>query len=298
MAHAAAIYNVRVHPIRKPNEPLPLGDIDKSGTRLIDVINDIFSSGEFKQFSDSAERSVTCLETEIVGDDEIRAMFSHGQTGMVADILDENEELRFEQRPEHTHQLRCGSVFWLDPNETEGWWAVHVNNGRSGQGLISKLLREQFKEKQEGLIMKISPSVPTDALVAAIDAGHLDAVQLIRHITPKDRAEGSVDRWMDAKGEAKLEVKLTAKDHYLRSDLVAKYLKDKDAKHFGEIVSFSGLSFTEAKVAVTLESGRKRTFNVREPDHGHPLTESIILDLEPSDADVYKALRSVLQEIA
>jgi hypothetical protein len=196
--------------------------------------------------------------------------------------------------------MRCGSIFRLEPNETAGWWAVHVNNGRGAKSLVQKKLLELFRHSYDDLTLKITPVVPGTDLVAAVQNGKIDKVTLVRLERPKDRARvQDTGKWIKAGRDANLELQIKGK-HFLKSTPIAKYLKG-DPNVFDEIVEFEGLKFDQAKVQVELGNGDRRTFNIENPEAGHAysvdLEDVAEVDGEPEEASLFGALQSVLDDM-
>jgi hypothetical protein len=298
MAHRAAIYSVCVHPLHKPKELRPLGDFDEQGTSLAPRLNEYFNSNF--EVEDSP-KTAQCVSSSLAGD-EVELIVTHGQSGVAADIVDTAGTVRLHQEPEDTQEIRCGSLLRIPGRETTGWWAVHVNNGRSAKSLLYAELAERFRSDFDELKLLVSPCVPGAALEQAVNEGQIERVNLIRLDRPTDRRERITDKWVRSNQSARVEVGIRAGrgEHVVR-DLLARFLGgDKEA--FGEIVEFNGLEFDQAKVEVALTNGTTRTFNIETPDAGHAFTVEMdqldFEDGEPTDGSVFAELRRAIDEMA
>jgi hypothetical protein len=299
--HRATLYNVRIYPRHKRKPPLrPLGDFDTSGTKLTVATNSIFKAGVFASANNDGTRSVVCEKSSVVGD-EVHSIFASGQSGYVADIVDANQQLRLRQDPTDSHLMRCASVLRLEPNETLGWWAVHVNNGRGAKGLVEKKLLEVFRDGYEDLTLKVTPVVRGADLAAAVDQGRIDKVTLVRLERPKDRARvADTGKWVPVGRDADILLEIKGKgEQFLMNNRVTKFLKTGDRKVFDEIIEFEGMHFDKAKVQVTLGNGDRRTFNIEEPDSGHAFSVDLDDDLdvqngEPTEASLFGSLQKAI----
>jgi hypothetical protein len=302
LSHRAAIYKVEVYRRHNPKDSRLLGNFDKSGTALATAINGYFKANTFTHASDDGTRSVICGTSSVVGD-EVRSVFAHGETGVIADIVNDRQQLQFRLQQTHTQLVNCASLFYLEPNEKIGWWAVHSNNRRSAKGLIHAKLLELFKDGYDDLTLSITPVVPGDALTEAVKKNLVDSITLVRHEDPSDAAALQASgKWLKKSDVGTIELRIKPGDR-LKSALLKKFLKDGDRAAFGDIVAFEGITFDEAKVQVELDDGNKRIFNIEKPEAGHAFTTDL-QDLkfndagEPTDASLYKSLRRVIDSVA
>jgi hypothetical protein len=302
MGHRAAIYTVSVHPQYHPDKGRLLGDIDEQGTYLADALHSIFNPPGFSVTSADNSRTAAC-ERCVVAGDEVRATFVHGQSGVAADIVNANGQLRLHQELDDAQMVRCGSLFRLPRPDKLGFWAVHVNNNRSAKGLISSELLPRFRSRFEKLSLLIQPCVSRDALVAAVEQDQLETVRLIRLERPHDRASAATDKWVATNESARLELAIAAagRGSRLIGDLIKRYLHG-DASAFAQIIQFQGLTFDEAKVEVTLANGNQRTFNIEKPEAGAAFTVELTdLDYaatgEPTADSVFAGLRGALDDL-
>ena len=297
MAHTAALYTVRVK--EKYRDYQPLGDIDGAGASLLDVIADYLD--DFESTSADGEKRVLTLDVDVDGD-ELTAMMQHGASGVAADIVNDAGAHQYHQVASDSQFLRCGCLFKLPPTQEQGWLAAHVNNGRGIKGLLEVGLYSRFRDEFPDLMLQIRPYVEAAALRAAIDAGELGKVKLIRYERPGDRADAATDRWVRAgqEGKIELDISMRGRGARLRADLVRRFLHGDDNAR-DEIVEFAGIRFDQAKVEVEIE-GRIRTFNIDSPDSGHPMTvdlEDLAFDDDgdPTEDSLLEGLRDVLGSV-
>lgn len=295
MSHRAAIYSVRVHKRGKPKEPAPLGDIDEQGKYLGAVLDATFRDGFA---ADGGEKAVRCSNSKLEGED-LQLSFHHGERGVVADIMNINDELRLRQESTDTQLVRCGSLFRLPRNKTWGWWAVHINNNRSVKSLVHDEMVARFKATFPDLMLVVTPSVRSGVLTQALDDGRLQAVRLIKYDETSDFKDAN--QWLRQDTHAKIELRVSTLE---RSKRLAAQLAQRavggDQAAYGKIVEFEGLTFDEAKLEVELESGATRTFTVSGPLGGHPFTADIQpseQNGEPTEASVFEELGRVLTEM-
>lgn len=303
MSHRAAIYSVRVHKKQHPDDLRPFGDFDQAGSSLIDVFGRYMDAPLVNSTEDET-RSVRCIKCVTDGED-VKAICIHGKKGLVADIVDEHGQLRIRQAAVDTQLVRCGSLFHLPPNDTLGWWAVHVNDNRSAKSLIQSKLAELFRSEFDGVMLKIQPSVPTAALSAAVKDDRIANVRLIRLEKPHDREIAATDKWVSAGEAARIELKVTgARGKLISSGLLKRYLSAKALARIGalkDIIEFEGLHFQEAKVEAVLESGKRRTFNISAPESGHAFTIDLDdleeLNGEPTEDSLFQGLGDAIDEM-
>ena len=257
--HRAAVYSVTVHTKRKTKDLKPLGSIDGQGTYLGDVFDEYLD--EFTGHTGDGSKHLRCETPEVDGD-YLFLLSRHGKTGDRADI-EKDGETEFRQTPEHEHVLLCSSLFYLPRGETHGWWAVHINGGRSAKALIQPRLLAKFREqfggspdddKDKGLTLKITPVVSGTALDEAIEKDLLERLTLRTLKRPSDVA--SLSRWVPSHREPTVSVEIgVRKGAHLLGDPIKRFLKG-ETKAMDEIVEFDGLKFQEASVTVTLPSGK------------------------------------------
>jgi hypothetical protein len=288
MSHRAVIYTVKVHKLRKPKDLRLLGDFTDTGAgSLVDTINTCLTAPFNAQWDDGSK--VVIGESTVVSNDEVHSRFITGQSGVVADIVDQQGALRLHQESDDTQLVHCASVFRLPATEKLGWWAVHVNNGRSPKGLIQKELMARFKGLYPDLQLSIAPCVLGAALTEAVNRGQVEKVHLIKWEQPHNRAEAATDKWVAANEKARLELQITSAGRGGRviSDRVKKFLGG-DTAEFGQIVEFQGIEFEQAKVEVVLGNGSHRTFNIEKPEAGHPISMDLT-DLDTQDGEATQA---------
>ncbi|WP_320672396.1 hypothetical protein [Patulibacter defluvii] len=301
MSHRAAVYEIYVRPARKHDPPLErLGDLGGNGIWLGDVLNG-YLDGTFEAENQEGNRSISCESTTIDGD-EVCSIFSHGMSGLAADIVASDGSHKARQNPTDTAHVLCGSVFRLNRSQTRGFWAVHVNNGRSTKGLTQAELIKRFNLQFSDLTLKVEPVVNEQAVIEAARQGKIGSIVLSRLEKPSDRAVAETENWVHSTDIGKIEVKLKGESH-LSGDLLRKFFSGDSQKADAakkRILKFAGIEFESAKVEVELAEGR-RSFNIESPDSGHPITrdlENLKLDQgEPTKDSLFGALSQVLDDL-
>lgn len=301
MGHRVSLYTVQVRPKRDKSADFRLlGDIDNNGTSLADVLS-TYMDTDFEVVNAENTTSLRC-ETAIVQGDEVFATFLHGQTGVAADIVNKEGDLRIRQSIDDTQRVRCAALLRLPKAAHTGWLAAHSNNGRAPKGLLEQGIQEKFRDQYPQLILEIRPLVLASVLDAAVAENRIDKVKLRKLERSTDRGAGA-GKWVDEGVDAKIELSITPSGRAKRilSALPRRFLEG-DKSAFGEIVQFEGMQFDEARVEVTLPGGSRRTFNIEHPGEGHPFTEEIrdqlrMIDGEPTDDSLRAALRRTLSDV-
>jgi hypothetical protein len=296
VGHRAKIYTVRVRRKRDKKSFLPLGNFDDQGTSLIAVLADYL--GDFEASDQEETRKVRSSRVTLDGD-ELFVSVLHGQTGMVADIVDKKGILRLRQTVDDTQLVRCGCLMVLRPAADMGFLATHVNNGRAIKGLLEDGIRARFGEQFPGHVLAIKPLIEGSVLQQAIEDGRIRKLRLRRVDRSDDPVDRSLGKWLQGGTEATVELTLSprAKGAYLRSQLALRSLGG-DRQAFAQLLEYDGQTYDEAKVEVTLANGQKRTFTLGEPDSGQAVAEELASlsteDGEPTEQSIRDALRAVL----
>jgi hypothetical protein len=171
--HRVAFYTVRIRPKGQPSaEGALLGDIDDEGTSLRGLLDEF--SENFAEDNEEGTRSVRCESHSVVGHEDLRVSFRHGQSGIAADIFNPSGQLKAHQDPQDDHLVKCGALFRLPPTQRLGWLAVHINNGRGITGLLRKGLRRRFRERYEDLVLEIVPFIDESAFQKAVEDDPID----------------------------------------------------------------------------------------------------------------------------
>ena len=240
-------------------------------------------------------------------------MLTHGQSGVVADIYDEEYRPAYHQDLEDTYEVKCGALFRFPPEQRRGWLAVHVNAGRGVKGLLVKGIDEGFRQEYPGLVLEINPAVSAQALKRAAQADRIEKMKLVKLIHPSDPALGIRNKWVRRNTIARLEIDLTGLSEpegdtpknrrarlreMLRPNLLLQFFQgDRDVAR-QEMVEMLGLTFDEVKFEIRLPSGATRTFNIERPGSGHAITEDLndlkLTKGEPSEASLRAGLRAAI----
>jgi hypothetical protein len=295
--HRANMYTVGVHKLYKPKERQPFNDFDGKGTSLGAVLNGYLSNA-FSEEGD--DKVVHCVASNVVGD-EVQALLTHGLSGIAATIRNQQGVETFQQHPEDTHEIRCGAVVRLPGAATTGWWAAHVFSNRSAMGLLKYGLVRRFQNDYPKLRLAVEPCVSGAALKAAVEAGEVEEVTLIRYDKPNDVRDRITDEWVRRNQSARVEVGIRAGrgENILNGRLRRYFGGEKEL--FGEIVEFNGLRFDEAKIEVTLASGASRTFNIENPESGHAFSVNLedldIQDGDPTPSSLFASMDDAIDEM-
>lgn len=298
MGHRATVYTVRIRRKWETDGFLPLGNIDGNGTDLAGLLAEYL--GSLESFDAEETRSVQSSSVTRDGP-ELYVSVLHGQTGMVADIFDEEGDLRLHQTVSDTQKVRCGCLFRLPPAEDMGFLATHINNGRAIKGLLDKGIQARFRERFPDYLLAIKLFIEGSVFQEALTAGRLRKLKLIRVDRSDDPAEVGLGKWIEGGAEAKEEftLKPRARGAYLRTQLPLSFLRG-DGQAFAQILQFDGQTYDEARVEVQLANGRTRLFTIGDPDAGNPISEDLrdlqLQDGEPTDDSLRSRLRLILDQ--
>jgi hypothetical protein len=295
MSQRAALYTVRVHPKSKPSRAQPLGDVDGAGTALLAVLEQMLTG--FVEVSEDGTRMVRALATATDGDD-LFASLQHGESGVAAEIDDPSGALRLHQSPTDVQLVRCGCVFRLPPGALSGWLAVHINDGHGLKGLFEEGLARRFRARFPGLVLELDQFVEATMLKDAVDQNRIEKVKLVKLMQPGEPGIAAADKWLSPGQPARVELDLATvgAGARLQSGLVKRFLGGDEAA-FADIVEFQGMTFDGAKVEVLLPDDTRRTFDLRSPQAGRPVTRDLPGlefddDGEPTDQSLFAELRA------
>ncbi|HEX2096167.1 MAG TPA: hypothetical protein VHF50_02225 [Solirubrobacterales bacterium] len=300
MGHYATVYSICVHKRNRPKERLPLGAISEQRPYLGDFFSEVFDPNTFEVVSSNAERTVGCEYRQFGGanNDDLQVIFTPGERGVDASILDPEGNPDYKQTPDHTQVLRSGSLFRLPREEEFGWWACHVNNGRSFKTLVHNRLTERFKQTlPEDLMLKIAPCVNSAALEEAVKKDRLLSASLSKYERSPDVAEGG--EWVRNDTALKLRLHIIPERGKRLDPRLA--LAAMKSKSLGNIVEFGGINYDTAQFEVELEGGQHRSFKIEAPDSGHAFSALIEPALDgkrvPVDSSLFDELGKVLAEL-
>jgi len=156
-----------------------------------------------------------------------------------------------------------------------GVLAAHINNGRGVKTLLHRGITTGLLEQYPDVTLHLRPYTPRSVLDAAIEQGRIEKVTLVRYERPQDRAIAATDKWVRSGQIGRLELKITAvgRGERLKNALLRRFQHDQSVRQ--EIVEFEGLTFDEASVEVVLPDNGHKTYNIEEPDAGHPITAEL-----------------------
>jgi hypothetical protein len=294
--HSAALYTVQVKVKRKEDYRL-LGDLNGEGAYLGEVI--VGYTYELDVRNPDATNRVRVRRATLEEGDEVFIVVTHGQSGVVGDIVDDEDNLKTHQEETDSQNVIGAALFRLPRNGTLGWLCVHVNNRRSCKTLLTNAIKDRLKDDFRRLMLEVVPAQIGGAFLAAVNDGRIDKVSLVRMERVGDRANASTDKWVPGNVAAKLELDITAQGGIRIIPTLIRQFLGGDANAFGEILTFQDMHFDEAKVQVELSDGRARTFNIERPEAGHPITESLEGRLMPGDdgAPTEDSLLAALRDV-
>jgi len=274
LAHRASIYTVSVHKSRHPEELVPLGDIDGSGTYLGDFLVDALNPKTFEAARADESQDVRCEKRQLAGSDrdEVEVLFRPGERGLRADHLEPDGQVAFKQTAQHTQLFTCGSLFRLPRKSDIGLWACHSINRRGPKSMVAPELERLFRERFEKLRLTFKPSVNATAFRDALENDRLLEATLIAYErSPNIEDEKS---WVDQETGLKLRLDIEPAGGKRRL-LAPRVLDAFKTKNLGDIVSFGDVRFDSANFKVKLANGAERTFKVEDPEKGFAISEEI-----------------------
>ena len=181
---------------------------------------------------------------------------------------------------------------------------MHINNNRGAKTLLTEGIQERFRQDFSKLTMLIEPCQVSAALRLAVDQDKLNKIKLVRIERANDRANQSTGKWVHGDADARLELEIgrMRNGRHLIPGPIKRFLGG-DNQLFGEIVEFQGMTFDEVKVEVELPNGKQRTFNLQNPESGHPITEELTTpplqfhDGDPTEGSLFAALSEILEAV-
>lgn len=295
MGHRALVYTVRVSKFRAPEDRQKFGDFDGEGNYLGSALESIFRNG-FRAESTRDNKEVFCERVEL-DEDDLMLSFRHGESGYASEFM-EGDQMVFSQRTDHTQLMPCYSLLRLPENRDVGWWAVHVNNRKSGKSLILPELKRRFRDLFPDRSLQIEPCVKATAFEEALDKDQVQSIKLIKYDRSSDYKDAT--KWLRKNTHAQIELRISPLERgkRLASDLIRKVVGgNHDA--YGEIVEFEGMRFDSARVQVKLDGG-VRTFDLAGSGSGHPFPAIITPDetqTGPVAGSVFAELGTVISEM-
>jgi hypothetical protein len=293
MSERAALYTIAVRP--KRGKPRPLGDIDGDGTSLGDALAKLLD-GFAETSADGGRLALASVATR--DGDDLLAVVQHGARGVAADIVDPSGGVRLRQTPDEVQLVRCGCLFRLPSAATSGSLAVQVSNGRGVKGLFEQGLSSRFRVAFPGLGLAIEPLAEPGALAAAVSAGRVENVRLVRVERAGAHAIADTAKWVAAGQVARIQLDVSpGSGARIDGALLERFLGG-DGSALAEIVSFANLKFDQASVSALMPDGTRRMIGLAHPEAGGATRElaGIVLDGngEPTDASLLAALRAAL----
>jgi hypothetical protein len=224
----------------------------------------------FVEASEDGLRFVRAVSAKIDGDD-LFVLLQHGESGVAAQIVSPDGEVRLRQLPGDAQLVRCACLFRLPADAREGSLAIHVNDGRGLKELLEGGLRRRFAARAPGLTLAFTRPVQGNLLQQAVAADRVEKVKLVRLERAGDRGIAALDKWVPTGSAARIELDVGGR---IEPGLIRRYLKG-DSAAFAEIVEFAGMKFDGAKVEVRLPDDTRRLFDLAHPDQGRPVTREL-----------------------
>jgi hypothetical protein len=291
----AALYRVEA---RRRGRPLPLADLDGTGTALADVLVELLDG--FEATSPDGDR--VARTASVTGrNEEIFAIVQHGRRGVAADIVGPGGSLRLRQRPDDLQLVRCGCLFRLPATQTAGTLAVQLTYGRGVKDLFEQGLAAGFAARLPGLHLALDRVADAGSLRRAVAEDRVERVRLVRVEQPGSRG-AETGKWVPAGEPARVElvVGVRGAGAGLGRDLLGRYLGG-DTAAFADITAFGGLTFDRASVGIRLPDDTRRLVDLEHPDAGRPATRALVGIVrdragEPTAASLLAALREVVAD--
>jgi hypothetical protein len=189
--HSGALYTVRVK-VKRADGYKAFGDLSEDGAYLGEVLRGYMK--ELTVESADENRHVRCHRTTVSADD-LFVRVTHGESGMVGDIVDKHGVLKTRQGLTDSQNVMGAALFRLPRKASIGWLCVHVNHRRSCKGLLVDALTERFRQDFRDLKLEVKPCQLGSAFKQAVDDGRVEKVSLVRLDRASDRANPSLDKW-------------------------------------------------------------------------------------------------------
>lgn len=299
MAHRASIYTVSVHKSRHPDELVPLGDIDGSGTFLGDFLVDVLDPKTFEASRADESQDVRCETRRLAGtnNDEVEVLFKPGERGLRADHLEPDGQVAFKQTAQHTQLFTCGSLFRLPRKSDIGLWACHSINRRGPKSMVGPELEKRFRERFDKLRLTFKPSVNAAAFRDALENDRLLEATLIAYERSPEIEDEAAWVGDDTGVKLRLDIEPSGGKRLLPDRVLKAFINRK----LGNLVEFGGVKFDSANFKVKLANGVERTFKVEDPEKGFAISEEIqpeaAADGSLKPKSLYDELGRVLTEL-
>jgi hypothetical protein len=248
--HDAALYMVRVK-VKWQEEHKVLGALNDDGAYLGQLLRGYMQ--ELEVTNEDETNTVRCGKAKLDQErDELFVTTTHGQSGMSGNLYDKNRVHKARQNLTDTHEVVGAALFRLPKNKKIGWLCVHVNHRRSSKGLLVDALEARFKEDFKNLKLEVVPAQMGAAFRQAVERDLVERVALVRFDRASDRANPSIDKWIEGGVDARLELDITAHHRgvLLKPSMLKRYVVDGETAVLGEMLTFAGIQFENAKVQV------------------------------------------------
>jgi hypothetical protein len=232
--------------------------------------------------------------------DKLFVLLRHGRTKERALVTGPDEEIVLRQLPEHTHSVRCASLFELPPSQTTGWVAIHVHDSRTYKGLLEKGIAVTFRERYPDLLLEVEAVIIPEVLKQAVREGHVKELELRSWGNPSDQADEMVQKWVPVGKNARVKVRISGgRGIRINAGPLLRYFDSGSSVDRARILEFPGYSFDEAAVTVVLPDRSTRTFNIDDQNSGFPISQDLTFresdDDGPTPASLMAALETALE---
>ena len=298
MSHRAAIYSVRIRPLKAREKWCLLGDYDSDGTWAGHTIDDALY--DFDTYSsDGNIRARYEKYLKITLRNSIGMTILSGRSG-VTSVLQKSGEHDFYRTPQHSEAMRSAILFQLPPAKTRGTLVVHAPHGRSCKSIVQQQLRDWFSFL--GYIIDLSPVVPANALYEALQSDELKKVTLIKYDPDQfDKFHEAAQWGSDEVGRLELSV-VSGRGNSLRPDPIRRFIESPTEENKRQIIEFNGMEFDDVAVTVKMRNRTQRTFYLEAPDRGYAM--STMIEVEEEDeygatmGELSRELTSVIRDVS
>lgn len=239
MAHLMAKYRVTVT-VRGKTQPL--GGF-YNGHALLDFLADVLSKVDV-----DGEKSTLATEGMVeVEDPLVDVALRTGEKGVRSDI--EKPDTVIPRYPDDTERLRAFALFRAPAANHEGIAVFHQPHGRGIKSLLAEYLKQEFRNRFDGVALHIQPCIDANELQQLLQEGLMKNIRLRRKRHPADAFDG-LDDYADPEEVGKVEVAIQpprGRSMFNRGQRLERLLEQ---SHEGEQLIFDGVEYDELSVEV------------------------------------------------
>lgn len=302
MAHILHGYVITVKERR--GEPQLLGNLDGSGTRLIDEMAEFLVLYQKKHWRDeddaeSALRVRAVYPNDADLPDVLAAEVEAGQGGRTSEFVDLTEEglgeeVAFRRKKHHAELVKVLVLAKLPELRTQGFLIVHSPHGYGIKTRFWGTFATWFRSRHSDLTLQIERTVPGGAANALLDQGALRKVTLVKHVRQSDLADEERRYFReDALGTVRTVI-AAPRAGWLIKTPIEKVLSGE--AQIGTLLTFRGEEYNEVSVEVEF-ADRKHTIHLAErrvPRGGEDVTDKVHYDSD--GRPTYDSLRHAALE--